>query len=407
MRPSLALLHRWVGLAIAGFLALVGTTGALLVWNHELDLLATPQPRTLSGPAVNGAALDALAIRTAVERTFPSMEVVGIPLHHRTGESLIVDVAPAIGLEAEFDQVFVDPADGRTLGTRRYGDISQGWVNAMPFILRLHSDVTWGDIGSYTLGIVALLWTVDCFVGVCLTLPAGRASSPGVRKWFRRWRPSWAVRTGVGKYKLNFDLHRASGLWLWVMLFVIAWSAVAFNLPEVYTPVTRFTLGMQSSSGEVADSASPASRPDSATWASALAEARRRMKEATVRHGFSVQREAGLYWDRSRGLWRYYVESSLDVSSRQPRTQLLFDLNDPARQALVLPTAQSTGDTVTTWLKALHTAAVFGMPYRLFVSLMGVAVVGLSLTGLYVWWHKLRARRRAPGRSNEHVTGRT
>lgn len=45
-------------------------------------------------------------------------------------------------------------------------------------------------------------------------------------------------------YKLNFDLYRAGGLWLWVMLFVLAWSSVAFNLKVVYYPVmqTVFTL---------------------------------------------------------------------------------------------------------------------------------------------------------------------
>lgn len=39
----------------------------------------------------------------------------------------------------------------------------------------------------------------------------------------------------AGGYKLNFDLHRAGGLWLWAMLFILAWSSVAFNLSEAAT----------------------------------------------------------------------------------------------------------------------------------------------------------------------------
>lgn len=37
IRNVLLAMHRWVGLVLAGFLMLAGITGALLVWNHELD----------------------------------------------------------------------------------------------------------------------------------------------------------------------------------------------------------------------------------------------------------------------------------------------------------------------------------------------------------------------------------
>jgi hypothetical protein len=57
------------------------------------------------------------------------------------------------------------------------------------------------------------------------------------RTWLARWWPSWKLRWRGGSYKVNFDLHRAGGLWVWAMLFVLAWSGVAFNLGQVYRPV--------------------------------------------------------------------------------------------------------------------------------------------------------------------------
>ncbi|MGZ7192220.1 PepSY domain-containing protein, partial [Streptococcus pyogenes] len=79
---------------------------------------------------------------------------------------------------------------------------------------------------------VALLWTLDCFAGAWLTFPAPqRLNAPRPAKpWLSRWAPSWKLRLSSGAYKLNFDLHRAGGLWTWAMLFVLAWSSVAFNL---------------------------------------------------------------------------------------------------------------------------------------------------------------------------------
>ncbi|WP_325052205.1 PepSY domain-containing protein [Sinorhizobium meliloti] len=53
------------------------------------------------------------------------------------------------------------------------------------------------------------------------------------------------MRIYGGPHKFSFDLHRAGGLWVWAMLFVLAWSSVSFNLKEVYNPVTKAPLPTQ------------------------------------------------------------------------------------------------------------------------------------------------------------------
>jgi len=37
-------------------------------------------------------------------------------------------------------------------------------------------------------------------------------------------------------------------------------------------------------------------------------------------------------------------------------------------------------------------ARVFGRPYRLLVRALGLVTVRLSVTGVYVWWKKRKAR---------------
>lgn len=50
------------------------------------------------------------------------------------------------------------------------------------------------------------------------------------------------MKTNAGSFRFNYDLHGASGLWVWAMLFVFAWSGVAFNLEsQVYNPVMEET----------------------------------------------------------------------------------------------------------------------------------------------------------------------
>ena len=60
---------------------------------------------------------------------------------------------------------------------------------------------------------------------------------------------------------------------------------------------------------------------------------------------------------------------------------------------------EHSGNTVSEWLRALHTADVFGLPYRIFVCVLGLIITMLSVTGVYIWWKKRKARIRANSRS--------
>jgi uncharacterized iron-regulated membrane protein len=58
-----------------------------------------------------------------------------------------------------------------------------------------------------------------------------------------------------------------------------------------------------------------------------------------------------------------------------------------------MPSGLHASVTAREWMSALHMAAIWGWPYRVFVALMGLVITGLSVTGIYVWWRKRRARR--------------
>ncbi|MDW9377509.1 putative iron-regulated membrane protein [Sinorhizobium meliloti] len=69
--------------------------------------------------------------------------------------------------------------------------------------------------------------------------------TPRAKNFRRQWGKAWRLRIYGGPHKSSFDLHRAGGLWVWAMLFVLAWSSVFFNLKEVYNPVTKAPLPTQ------------------------------------------------------------------------------------------------------------------------------------------------------------------
>jgi uncharacterized iron-regulated membrane protein len=403
----LVLLHRYVGLVMAGFLLLAGLTGAVLAYYHELDGAMNPAWSHVAPPRPDALPLDALQLREQVQQRHPQARVNFVPLAQRPGEPAVFFLTagrdPATGQPALLanDQVFVDPYTGRILGERRWGDLAQGWTNLLPFIYRLHYQVALGTVGTYVFGVIAVLWTLDCFVGFVLTFPVGRASrqtarsAPAGRGWWSRWWQAWQLRWGHGAYRLNFDLHRAGGLWLWAWMFVFAWSSVALNLHDVYHPVMHALFESQED-----DAGKPASSPPTAKaalpptdWPAARAQGRLLMAGLGQAKGFAVQREDRITYRAHRNEYQYRVLSDRDIRGRRGVTSVDFDGSTGTLLRSYVPTGEASGDTVTTWLLALHMADVWGRPFQAFVFFLGVATCVLSGTGVWIWWRKRKGRR--------------
>lgn len=400
LRPVAVVVHRYVGLSLAAFLLVCGLTGAALAFRHELEAIISPELFVAEPPHPGAERLDPIELRDRLGAQLPpGSDITWIPLAQREDTALVffADV-PADGGEPADDEFFVDPYTGELLGSRRWGDLGQGARNIVPFLYRLHWSLALGDLGIYLIGVVALLWTLDCFVGAYLTLPPQRQRRKGRRQgraWLARWASSWLLNT-TKTFSLVFTWHRASGLWIWGMLLVFAWSSVGLNLREVYHPVMAAAFGADERPYDHLPKL-PAPRDEPAlNWGEALTAARGLAADEGERRGFDVLGEYGMDYYADRGLYRYWFRSSLDVSDTYPRTKLWLDGDTGELAAFVAPTGENAGDTLNTWLVSLHFGAVAGagLPYRLFVALVGLAVAILSVTGVWIWWRK-RGKRRA------------
>lgn len=385
-RGALLLLHRYIGLLLALFLALAGITGSLLAWNEELEAALSPQLFRVQPPAPSSARIDPLRLHAMVRGRYPDAFVARLPLEYSAGRSVQFALK---GKRLANDQVFVDPYTGRILGERMWGDIGQGRKNLMPFIYRLHYALALDGPGLFIFGVVALLWSVDCFIGGWLTLPPRRAGP--LSSWWRRWWSSWKLRGGSA-YKFSFNLHRAGGLWTWLLLFMLAWSSVAFNLPQVYEPAMRSLFAHQRGMEAFPRLPAPNMAP-AIGWEQALPAARQLMAGQARALGLQVEAEKSLLYDPARGIYRYDVRTSRDIRHRGGHTRLVMDGDSGAFKGLWLPTGAASGDTITTWLTTLHMAALGGWPIQLLICALGLVVTALGVTGILIWLKKRRAAR--------------
>lgn len=396
-RQLFLVLHRYLGLVIAGFLLLAGITGSFLAFYHELDAALNPGLVLAQPPHADAVPIDPLMLREQVQARYPTARADFVELLPTPGHATLFRLKGATEQATAAlpnDEILVNPYTGSIQGERKWGDIEQGRKSLMSFVFRLHRTLALGKSGEFFMGVIALLWTFNCLFGAWLTFPstgrARKAASAGKAKqgrpWLARWWLSWKVQFNSGAYKISFDLHRAGGLWLWAMLFVIAWAGVAFNLKPVYNPVMQSLFSVQEG-----QNLPPLPKPllePSVDWRQARDIGRTLMMLEATKHDFRVLHEYRLLYDPSRGVYRYVVRSDRDVRDIGGVTAVLVDGTTGERRAAYIPTGVASGDTIRSWIGSLHMAAVWGMPYKIFMFCMGFAVATLSVTGIVIWWRK-------------------
>ncbi len=394
IRPWLTRLHRWTGLALAAFLLVVGFTGALLPFQRDIEhwLAPTPPDQIVSAPQPSARPLDWATLGAIAERRTDGL-IGELPLHREPGQPATFPVAARPGQPAfAFNTISLNPYSGEELSRHRVGDNGPLLAQVMPFLYSLHISLALGEWGSWLLGVAALAWTLDCFVGFYLTLPAGP------RGWWRNWLRAWRMRLPPrSAFRFNFDLHRAAGLWLWPMLFVFAWSSVGLNLHAVYRPVMQLFFDYPAGEAQTPVKANSA-RP--MPWDEMLPAARRAVAAEGQKRGFTVVRERALWIDRDSGNYTYVVRTSRDLSTDGANSYFGVDGRTGKITSVDLPSGEHAGATISYWLDILHTTGIFGLPYRIFVSVLGAAVMALSITGVLLWLKKrsarLLSRRREP-----------
>ncbi len=413
VRPALTFLHRWVGLFIAGFLFVSGVTGAVISWDHELDDVLNPHlmfAQSGKAGAKGGPPLAPLDLARQIEARDPRVQVTYLPLAPEPGGTLAFGVEPrrdpATGklFEPHYNQVFIDPVTGAEQGRREWGAVwpitSETFVSFL-YVLHysLHIPEMWGidRWGIWLLGGVAILWTLDCFVGFYLTLPPRQKVSPKSagakpgRGFWARWKPAWVIKTSASAYRINFDIHRAFGLWLWGVLFTVAFTAFSLNLyTEVFYPVMSKVSKVTPSPFDLrkpADLHSPiiATRTYAQVLASARAEATRRGWEAPAGGAF-YSPEYGIY-----GVAFHEPGGDHGAAGVGP-PYLYYDGRTGALLGDSQPWKGTAADIFVQAQFPLHSGRILGIPGRILISLTGVVVAALSVTGVVIWLKKRKAR---------------
>ena len=331
-----------------------------------------------------------------------------------------VDPATGKRFAVNYNQVFLDPATGEELGRREWGAV---WPitreNLVSFLYKLHYTMHipefWGSDrwGARLLGIIGVIWTIDCFVGFYLTLPARRRANAKRaeavtrqldRGFWARWKPAWMIKTTGSRYRINFDIHRAFSLWTWALLFVIAFTAFSLNLYfEVFSPVMKAVANYTPTPYELrTPTALDQPTQPKLSFADVIAKG-----EVDGRsRGWAAPVGAVLY-AQQYDIYsvRFFRPGDDHGAGGVGPAELYYDGQDGRSLGARVPWQGTAADIFVQAQFPMHSGRILGLPGRILISLMGIVVAALSVTGVVIWHRKRRARLLARANSKEHSTG--
>jgi uncharacterized iron-regulated membrane protein len=362
-RTLLLKIHRILALSLGGYFAMVALTGAILVWDGELDQLLNPDWFAQEMPKSMVSADKIMAIHL---QRIPEDRKCSLvwPYIHARAYSLRCETN---GQERES---FYTADEGRLLGSRPTDIAAFDSRHIVPTVYNLHRHLLIGQNGYLITGILGFAILFILVSGLIMWWPSSRTH------WRYALKPQWK---GPRRKKYS-DLHRFVGGTSSVLIMVLVITGTYLALPEPFDAALSPKDTRHVTVGEYR------SAP---TLVSTIAQLRRVEPSAQITDGnFSLGKETTfeLYFKKpgdfesDEGLniisakeGRYYVQYRSDVEGTSILTESAF---------------------------ITHNGEILGLWGRVLITLLGLVPLILFFTGFNNWWSRRRARPANPKDQN-------
>jgi len=390
LRKLLLTIHRYLGLALAGFLVIAGITGSILAFYTEFDAWLNPDLYRIEQGGQSSLGAGQLA--AAVSGYDARIRVTYLPLAATPRRAAVVYVEaktdPDSGLpfDVPFDEIFINPVTAEVTGARLWGECC-GRENIVPMMHKLHNRLLLPlSIGRPLWGYVAILWTVMAVIGLVLSWPEGRPR-------LRRWGAAWKLKRGLPFLPMNMQLHRATGLWFWLVILPIALSGIALGLEgQVFQPLVSLLMPPGETGGDHPGPPAEYSitlgtvTQDANSFDQAVAQAERYLQSEGIR-----ARPAAIAYSHDTRVFRVTF-GDRDAAGLESGNVSIAAVGGAVLGDTVTSN-RSIADVVYAAPERVHSGRVAGLPGRILVFLCGWAVALLSVTGVIVWWKRRRNAR--------------
>jgi uncharacterized iron-regulated membrane protein len=373
--------HRWLGILVGLWFALVGLTGAILVYEEPVDAWLNPDLLVArsAGPALSPGAI----VERAHAASLGHVERIRLPRAESEVYRLLVRSHPTRRIGNPRIEAMFDPASGALLGTRSAETMSLAPRYALQTIYEFHRNVLLGEPGSNIVGIAGFLLLASAVTGIVLAVPRSRAG----------WARLLWINLRASATRIAFDAHRSAGSVVALLLLLTTVTGVTLvytnyvrDLVSVFSKVQSFpTIPWRPST----DEALPIDR-----LVATVRQAYPQQAITEIRVPFG-QMSGTQFFLRAPG--DQYRLGDTIVWVHPGSGELLVERSDRTRTA---------GETLMHWLFPLHSGTAFGAPGMLAMCIAGIAPMLLVGTGLWVWLRKRRGEKIAAQHAQQRRAAR-
>lgn len=374
--------HRWLGILLGAWFALVGITGSILVYEDPLDAWLNPQMLTSAEDGVR-ISPEQLLQKISEEHTLGRVERMRPPLAHGEVYRLTFRVQPNRRVNVQRIEAMFAPVSGTLLGTRPTEELGVSRPLLMKTVYEFHRNVLLGTAGSNIVGIAGFLLMASAITGLVVSWPR---SAGGWAKLLR-------INLRANVTRVFFDTHRATGAVFVVLLLLatITGSTLVYlnyvrDLVDVFSPVKSFPVVPFK----------PGPRSESAEFARIIERVRSTYPQHAIVDVHLPFRQTGGYL--------FYMKQPGD----EHRLGDTIAWVDPVTSEILIERSDRTrtnGETLMHWFYPLHSGTAFGSAGMIAMCLTGLTPVLLVFTGLWVWLRKRPGEKLAEQRRAARTEG--
>lgn len=345
--------HFYAGVLVSPVLVVLAVTGGLYTFKAEID--GAINARVLTAHPADGRITYQEQIRAAQASLPGGYTVSGLEISPEPDRATVLTFQ---GANRPVRRVGVDPYTGEVLGELEPDRF-------FPWVLTLHRNLFLGTTGRVIVELVTGWTIVLLATGLYLWWPRRAERVRGV----------WLPRLRAKPYTVLRDLHTLAGLYFLPLALVIAATGLLYSLTwgASYRYAARAT-------GAGSFFSNPPKSPDA--------------KGAPVPVDAVVATARQLYPDQPLSVFlprRPDDSVTLFVRGTTGPSNHAFVVLHRANASVLLNKTTDEFPTTTqwaTWNFALHVGSVGGTPTKVLWALACAVLVGLPVTGFWMWWKR-------------------
>jgi uncharacterized iron-regulated membrane protein len=362
MKTFFRTIHLYLGLAAGLVIMVTCLTGALLVFEKELQLSIYPERYKVEAKPHR---VPIHELTDEVIRKVPGATISGVKIY--TDPHRSVEVTYTQNPEAGNTVAFMNPYSGELISLYTHR------TTFFYTVFSLHRWLLAGDTGKLIVGISTSIFLFILLTGIILWWPKNKKK---LRQHLRfKWNAGWK--------RINHDLHIVIGFYSAIFLFVFAFTGLAWSFQWFNDGIYRIT-GTESKRPDPTSSAYVVGTPPLSIDA----------LDSIVRSEISDAAYYTLNTPKDSVSALSVVVLSKEPAHEKATDQYFFDQYTGASIGTALYKDRNLGQRVRSTFYPVHVGSIGGIAGRIIAFLACLAGVFFPVTGVILWINRLNKKKR-------------